>query len=81
VLAVGCAGYLGRPLSWTRRAVFVVTGGLALGCAGGPARALGAAALVAGLGLVLWEWAAARPARRTHTQPGPERPATTREIR
>jgi TRAP transporter 4TM/12TM fusion protein len=81
VLAVGCVGYLTRPLSRMRRAAFVLTGALALGCAGGPARALGAAALVAGLVLVLWEWAASRPARRTHAQPGLERPATPREIR
>jgi TRAP-type uncharacterized transport system fused permease subunit len=80
VLAVGCVGYLVRPLSWARRAVLVGTGLLALACAGGPARALGVAALVAGLLLLLWEWAAARPSRRTYVQPGPERPAT-REIR
>ena len=36
--------------------------------------------LAAGLLLVLWEWAAARPSRQAHVQPGPERPAT-REIR
>ena len=36
--------------------------------------------LAAGLLLVLWEWAAARPSRPAHVQPGPERPAT-REIR
>ena len=80
VLAVGCVGYLARPLSWARRAVLVVTGLLALACAGGPARPLGVAALVSGLLLLLWEWAAARPSRRTYVQPGPERPAT-REIR
>jgi TRAP transporter 4TM/12TM fusion protein len=80
VLAVGCVGYLARPLSRARRAVLVATGLLALACAGGPARPLGALALAAGLLLVLWEWAAARPSRRAHVQPGPERPAT-REIR
>ncbi len=80
VLAVGCVGYLTRPLSWARRAALVVTGLLALGCAGGPARALGVVGLAAGLLLLLWEWAAARPSRPAHVQPGPERPAT-REIR
>jgi TRAP-type uncharacterized transport system fused permease subunit len=80
VLAAGCVGYLVRPLSWARRAAFVVTGLLALACAGGPARVLGIAALVAGLVLVLWEWAATRPSRRPYVQPGPDRPAT-REIR
>jgi TRAP transporter 4TM/12TM fusion protein len=80
VLAVGCVGYLTRPLSWARRAVLVVTGLLALGCAGGPARALGVVGLAAGLLLVVWEWAAARPSRQAHVQPGPKSPAT-REIR
>jgi TRAP-type uncharacterized transport system fused permease subunit len=80
VLAVGCVGYLARPLSWGRRTGLVTTGLVGLGCAGGPARPLGALALVAGFLLVLWEWAAARPSRRAHPQPGPRRPAT-REIR
>ena len=48
--------------------------------AGGPTRALGAAALAAGLVLVLWEWVAPRRSRGAYVQPGPERPAT-REIR
>jgi TRAP transporter 4TM/12TM fusion protein len=81
VLATGCVGYLARSLSWSRRVVLIATGILALGCAGGPARPLGVLALAIGLLLVLWEWAAARPSRRTFSQPGPERPATTREIR
>jgi TRAP transporter 4TM/12TM fusion protein len=80
VLAVGCVGYLVRPLSWPRRGAFVGAGLLALVCAGGPARALGVAGLAVGVLLVLWEWAAARPSREAHVQPGPERPAT-REIR
>jgi TRAP transporter 4TM/12TM fusion protein len=80
ILAVGCVGYLVRPLSWGWRTVLVVTGLLALGCAGGPARALGVVGLAAGLLLVLWEWAAGRPSRRAYVEPGPERPAT-REIR
>jgi TRAP-type uncharacterized transport system fused permease subunit len=80
VLAVGCVGHLVRPLGWGRRSVLVLTGLLALGFAGGPARALGAAGLAAGLLLVLWEWAMARPSRPAYVQPGPERPAT-REIR
>jgi TRAP-type uncharacterized transport system fused permease subunit len=80
VLAVGCVGYLARPLSWARRGALAVTGILALGCAGGPGRAVGIAALVAGVLLVLWDWAAARPSQHSSVQPGPERPAT-REIR
>jgi TRAP transporter 4TM/12TM fusion protein len=80
VLAVGCVGYLVRPLSCPRRGAFVGAGLLALVCAGGPARALGVAGLAVGVLLVLWEWAAARPSREAHVQPGPERPAT-REIR
>jgi TRAP transporter 4TM/12TM fusion protein len=80
VLSVGCVGYLGRPLSWARRGALVVTGLLALGCAGGPGRAVGIAALIAGVLLVLWEWAAARPSHHSSAQPGPDRPAI-REIR
>jgi TRAP transporter 4TM/12TM fusion protein len=80
VLAAGCVGYLVRPLGWVRRSVLILAGLLALGFAGGPARALGAVGLAAGLLLVLWEWAMARPSRRAYVQPGPERPAT-REIR
>jgi TRAP transporter 4TM/12TM fusion protein len=80
VLAAGCVGYLARPLGWLRRSALIVTGLVALTCAGGPARPFGAAGLAAGLVLVLWEWVATRPSRRTYVQPGPERPAT-REIR
>jgi TRAP transporter 4TM/12TM fusion protein len=80
ILAAGCVGHLFRPLSWARRGVLIVAGLLALGLAGGPARALGAVGLAAGLLLVSWEWAMTRPSRRAHVQPGPERPAT-RELR
>jgi len=80
ILAAGCVGHLVRPLGWAKRSVLILGGALALVCAGGPGRALGAVGLSAGLLLVLWEWAAGRPSRRAYVHPGPERPAT-REIR
>jgi TRAP-type uncharacterized transport system fused permease subunit len=80
LLAAGCVGWVVRPVGWAKRCVLIPAGLLALVCAGGPVRALGAVGLAAGLLLVLWEWAVARPSRRAYVQPGPERPAT-REIR
>jgi TRAP transporter 4TM/12TM fusion protein len=80
VLSVGCVGYLVRPIPGARRAGLVLTGLVALGLAGGPARGVGAAALAVGLVLVLWEWITPRPPRGAYVQPGPERPLT-REIR
>jgi TRAP transporter 4TM/12TM fusion protein len=80
VLAAGSVGHLVRPLGRVKRSVLILAGLLALVCAGGPARALGAIGLAAGLILALWEWTAGGPARRAYAKPGPERPAI-REIR
>jgi TRAP transporter 4TM/12TM fusion protein len=80
VLSAGCVGYLFRPVSGVRRAAFVLAGLLGLALAGGPAWAVGVAALAAGLLLVLWEWLAPRRSGGAYVQPGPERPVI-REIR
>ena len=80
VLAVGCVGYLVRPLGRARRSLLILAGLLALACVSGPARVLGLAGLAAGLFVVLCEWVAGRLPRAAYVQPGPERPAV-REIR
>ena len=80
VLAVGCVGYLVRPLGGARRSLLILAGLLALACVSGPARVLGLAGLAAGLLVLLFEWVAGRLPRAAYVQPGPERPAA-REIR
>jgi TRAP transporter 4TM/12TM fusion protein len=57
LLAVGCAGYLFRPLGWVKRGLFWMAGlFLTLPTWHGPWLAVDAFGLVLGLVLILWEW-------------------------
>jgi TRAP transporter 4TM/12TM fusion protein len=57
LLAVGCAGYLFRPMGWVKRALFCMAGlFLTLPTWHGPWLAVDAFGLALGLVLLLWEW-------------------------
>lgn len=57
LLAVGCAGYLFRPMGWVKRGLFWMAGlFLVLPTWHGPWLAIDAFGLALGLVLLLWEW-------------------------
>jgi TRAP-type uncharacterized transport system fused permease subunit len=64
LLAIGCAGYLFRPMTWVKRGLFWIAGLLLmLPTWHGPWFAVDAFGLALGIFLILWEWnrSVARP--------------------
>jgi TRAP transporter 4TM/12TM fusion protein len=70
LLAVGCAGYIFRPLSWLKRATFCASGLLLmLPTWQGAWLIADAAGLVLGVALFVWERSKSSPAPSASTQP------------
>jgi TRAP transporter 4TM/12TM fusion protein len=70
LLAVGCAGYLFRPLNWVNRSLFCLSGLLLmLPTWQGAWLIADAAGLILGVGLIIWERSRSSPVRSPSTQP------------